>query len=388
MKSNHWGRLGPRSRFVPKARGMRVKDVRQFQDEYGALVYARLHNQRRLLQRKPTFDRVTIWGAGGAVRDADLFRDYKPTNGGRKMTYALITSRQWPETRFEYATRTLDEISALAMHDKRLKASGVKDYVIVTEQDKKGLAKFQAPELEHLFRSLTHEEPPEKVAYNELINLCATAIGRASIENVPSTLVETYRKTQRPDGSVPYETVQQQDGKKKPSPGATVAEALRNNPLPVTDDGHQPIRGGKKRNAGHAAKESKKKVAARAAADALKSVAPVLKSDAKKPALKAPKEKPVAPSSKGAAPKAVAPPRSGKRAANGAAAPSVKDGGLGRPGTSFRFMADLIMAGKGNAEISKLAKKEFPKMQSTEPKHVAWARWKLGQNGVKVPSAN
>ncbi len=362
-------RGGPRSTWMPKApRSKKPERMPTFGNEYGALVHARLHNQRRLLANKPTFDRVIISGAGGHVKEADLFRTYKPINRGRNMPYAIITSRQWPETRFEYSARNIEEASAFVMHDTRLKSSGVRDYVIITEQDKKGLAKFQLPELEHLFRSLTHEEVPEKIAYNALLNMVADAIGRTKPEVCTEKMLIAYRKTQRPDGSVEHADVVTQDGKKKPSPGASVAEANANQKQREQQDAKARALG--KKIGEKAAKASTAKASKKAAAETSKNQS---------------KETPKAETSKGPSTKGRVGAKSGNGAANGKAAPAVKSDGLGRPGTAFRFMAERIMKGEGNDAISKACKKDFPKDKSTDPKHVAWCRWKLRKNGLTVP---
>lgn len=63
-----------------------------------------------------------------------------------------------------------------------------------------------------------------------------------------------------------------------------------------------------------------------------------------------------------------------------------KGDGLGRPGSTYRFMAERLVKGQDTETIAAAAKKAFPKAASTEKKHVLWVRWKLVQQGVlKAP---
>lgn len=336
---------GPRSRFIPRAK-FGSKNGATFGSEYEALVRARLSNPKLALAGKRTIDRVTIIGAGGHESDKDLWRDYKPQPrpGELNMPYALITSRQWPETRFEYAFTTMEECEAMAAADDRLKR--VRDWTIVGGNNHKLLARFQAPELEHLLRSMKGMDVsiPEKVSYNELLNRVAHAIEHVDVGECPRKTLEDYRRKQRPTEPV-----------KPTTAAATVSEETAMETQEGTGAG----------------KASKKKPAGKPAAGAKKSA------KGKTPT-----------QTKGKGGKAL---KTANKAA-GAKAPKAASGRdpLGREGTTARFMSDGIMAGKSNDKIAaELAKhKDHKSAKSIEAKHVAWQRFNLKRKGVKgVPDS-
>jgi hypothetical protein len=335
---------GPRNRFVPRAK-FGSKNGAMFASEYEALVRARLSNPKLALAGKRTIDRVTIIGAGGHESDKDLWRDYKPQPrpGELKMPYALVTSRQWPETRFEYAFATLEETEAMAAADPRLK--NVREWTIVGGQSNKLLARFQGPELEHLFRSLKPNDLlPEKISYNDLLNRVAHAIEYCKVDPCPPKTLEDYRRKQQL-------TAGSSSKPSKPVVAATKSEEIEMETQTETG----------------ASKASKKKSAGKPAAGAKKSA------KGKTPA-----------QTKGKGGKAL---KTANKAV-GAKAPKAASGRdpLGREGTAARFMSDGIMAGKSNEKIAaELAKhKDHKSAKSIEAKHVAWQRFNLKRKGVKA----
>lgn len=247
------------------------------------------------------------------------------------MPYAVISSRQWPETRFEYAAATLEEAEALAASDDRLRKGRVRDYCIIGASDKKLLSRFQEPELRHLHSSMVNGVVlAEKIAYNELLNRVAALISGAKTETVPPKMIEAYRRQQRP--------------------------AVETNPTVAAAPG----------NTGEAEMNT----------ETTASATPKKRATRPHKAASGKTSKKAAGGGKGKA-------RSAKAGAKGAAG---KADQLGREGSTFRFMAERIMKGQDNATIAAAATKAFPKAKSVEAKHVAWCRWKLGQKGVKVPA--
>lgn len=337
---------GPRSNFLPHAKYAPRRQSMIMSTEYEALVRARLCNPKLALAGKRTIDRVTIIGAGGHEFDKDLWRDYKPQPraGELSMPFCLVTSRQWPETKYEYAFATLEECEAMASVDARLK--NVRDWTIVGGNNNKLLARFQAPELEHLFRSLKPGDVlPEKISYNDLLNRVAHAIERVQVAPCPPKTLEDYRRKQRPAEPVKSEP----------------AAALKREEIKMMNDATKS----------GAPAASKKKPAGKPAAGAKKSAKGKTRVSAKGKGTKAPKTANKAAGAKG------------KPAVSG------RDP-LGREGTVARFMSDGIMGGKSNEKIAaELAKhKEHKSAKSIEAKHVAWQRFNLKRKGVKgVPDS-
>lgn len=325
------------SRFVLKARRSRDRQS-SFSTAYGAIVYAAVRNTRRILSNKAPYDSVAEIDDDDDSKVARTFPAVieRQKRGVDQMPYAVISSRQWPETRFEYAANTLEEAEALVHHDDRLKKGRVRDYCIVGPNDKKLLSRFQAPELEHLIRSMQRSAVlPDKIEYNELINRAAKLISEAEVETVAAKILEDYRRTQRPAAAQPPVAAQSntQETKTVNAAASETAETPR-----------------KARGASKGRKKATGKASGKTA-------------------------------------KGARTPVRGKGGSSKSATNKAEGDGLGREGTCFRFMAERIMKGQDNATISTAAKKQFPKERSTETKHVAWARWKLKQNGVNVPEA-
>lgn len=339
--------LGPRKRYRPRKSRSPVKGP-VFGSEYAALVHARIHNPRLALQGKRVFDRVTVVSVTGTT-DIDLFRDYKPSRERRRMPgpYHVISQRSYPETVLEYSFDTLEEAEAVTDGDERLKKGRVKDFFIVGADDKKLLSKLQEPELRCLYGKINSKAVlPEEIAYNELLNKVAMVLKELETSSpAPANLLEEYRRKQR-----------------------TTAQSHQSAAAELTK---KPVKS--------TAKESKTMTTA------TESTEKATKKTPKKAAAKAP-TKAVAKSTKGASQKGKAKGKSAKGATNKEASRKASGDGLGREGTLSRFINEQLMAGKTNAAIATAAAKKFPESSSTEAKHVAWSRWKLGQNGVKVPT--
>jgi hypothetical protein len=338
--------LGPRNRFRPRKSRSPIKGP-TFGNEYAALVHARIHNPRLALKGARTFDRLTIVGPTGD-RDVDLFKDYRPEYHMTK-NYVVISFRTWPETKFEYAFPTLEEADALATSDERLQKGRVKDYLVLRSDDKRMLAKLQEPQLRHLLTSINEKEGsglPDNISYNELLNKASEVLSRQGVATVSQKILEAYRAKQRAEASAHVSAVAKQTNPTVAKETETMNTATEETATP---------------------KKTTRKAPAKAAAKA-----------PAKAAKKTSKGTPATTKGKG---------KSAKPATNKAESRKVAGDGLGREGTLSRFINERIMKGQGNAEIAAAAAKAFPKSSSTEAKHVAWSRWKLGQNGVKVPAA-
>lgn len=253
------------------------------------------------------------------------------------MPYSLITSRQWPETRFEYAYETLEECEAVAAADTRLKR--VRDYCIINvAKDRKLLARYQGPELAHLYRSLKTNDVllPEKLTYNEILNHVAHALERVPVEKCPpKTLMASHRREQQPAENVkPFVAAVAQ----KPQEVDTVTKK----PAPKA-----PARPASKRQA------------------------------ARKPA---PKGKAATPAKKRLRAASTTPSRAKPKK------PSKFP--LGREGTFGHWVNGLIMAGKSDAQIEALADRSKTWKGHKSISQIRWYRWTLKTRGVKgVPES-
>ena len=245
------------------------------------------------------------------------------------MPYAIISSRTYPQTKFEYALATLEEAEALTASDDRLKKC--RDFVIVSEHDTKLLSRFDEAEIGSLWRQWNRgDDPPEgKTAYQDMLRTCAKKIGTLECDVVPLPVLEDYRRKQaatRPEPKQQEKTIMSEAGIERIETETS-----------------------KRNKAKKAGKPAKKAAPAKAA------------------------------KGKGAKKKAQ------KNANKAAGTPRAGADPLGREGTTARFMSDLIMAGESNEKIAAKAAKKFPESKSVEPKHVSWQRFNLRRKGVKAP---